>query len=164
MRWESDEITKSLSRAVVSEGNSRVRADSFASGSRIKKIPADERGRGRAAEAARAGIGGAVHEVTSHDSWASWPEGTVKCQNLIVTTTRPRCPTAPPHPGYIARRPGRSGRRGSPTIPPLSRAGPRLKSAASSPRLSPPPSRNTLPGRNYGSPAKYRNDLTEKLS
>src|ERR1019366_9679583 len=35
MRWESDEITKSLSRVVVSEGNSRVRADSFASGSHI---------------------------------------------------------------------------------------------------------------------------------
>ena len=34
MRWESDEITKSLSRVVVSEGNSRVRADSFASGSK----------------------------------------------------------------------------------------------------------------------------------
>src|ERR1039458_2818820 len=33
MRWESDEITKSLSRVVVSEGNSRARADSFASGS-----------------------------------------------------------------------------------------------------------------------------------
>src|ERR1017187_1028911 len=38
MRWESDEITKSLSRVVVSEGNSRVRADSFASGSHEKNI------------------------------------------------------------------------------------------------------------------------------
>ena len=46
MRWESDDITNLLSQVVVSEGNSRARADSFASSSKDidlveRKLPPD---------------------------------------------------------------------------------------------------------------------------